>query len=450
MVSDSKKYLTVSALTQYLKYKFDHDPYLERVYLTGEISNFRLRPTNQYFSLKDDHAKIGAMMFANAFRKLKFTPEMGMKVLVIGRIDLYPPSGDYQIIIDHMEPDGVGALYQAYEQLKNKLAAEGLFNRPKKSLPLFPQRIAVITSESGAVIHDIMTTVARRYPLAQIVLFPARVQGEGAADDLVKQIKHVQSLHNFDVLIIGRGGGSLEDLWPFNEEKVARALATVDIPVISSVGHETDTTLTDLVADQRAATPTAAAEYATPVLSEVIAQLHDYQKRLLQAIQRLINDEQQRLHRLQQRPVMQNPQMIYTNASRQVDMLSQRLTLVIKQYLQSAQQQWQNINQRLQQQNPQVQITNHIHDLQNVQTNLENAVRHYIDQKQQSLLLLTKNLHLLNPLQVLQRGYAYVTDEQGKVLSQAHDYHDGQQALIHINDAVINVTINHVQQRGES
>lgn len=447
---DTKRYLTVSALTQYLKYKFDHDPYLERVYLTGEISNFRLRPTNQYFSLKDDHAKIGAMMFANAFRKLKFTPEMGMKVLVIGRIDLYPPSGDYQIIIEQMEPDGIGALYQAYEQLKNKLAAEGLFSRPKKPLPLFPKRIAVITSESGAVIHDIMTTVARRYPLAQIVLFPARVQGEGAADDLVKQIKHVQSLHDFDVLIIGRGGGSLEDLWPFNEEKVARALAAVDIPVISSVGHETDTTLTDLVADQRAATPTAAAEYATPVLSEVIAQLHDYQKRLLQAIQHLITIDQQRLQQIQQRPVMRQPQMLYTDASRQVDMLKQQLTLLMKQHLQTATQQWQNVNQRLRQQSLQVQIANHKRDLQNVQTNLTNSINHYLQQHQQQVASLTKNLHLLSPLQVLQRGYAYLTDENGKVLMQPQDYHAGQQALIHTNDAVITVTINHIQQRGES
>ncbi|MFV0561101.1 MAG: exodeoxyribonuclease VII large subunit, partial [Enterococcus sp.] len=210
----SEEYLTITALTKYLKRKFDVDPYLERVYLTGEISNFRFRANgHQYFSLKDDNAKISAMMFKGAFQKLAFQPKEGMKVFVVGRISLYEASGSYQIYIEHMEPDGVGALYQALAELKEKLSKEGLFTAPKKALPRYPKRIAVLTSPSGAVIRDIITTVKRRYPIAQIVLFPTVVQGNQAADNVVENIHRVEKLGNFDTMIIGRGGGSIEDLW---------------------------------------------------------------------------------------------------------------------------------------------------------------------------------------------------------------------------------------------
>ena len=220
----TQEYLSVTALTKYLKRKFDADPYLERVFLTGEISNFRLRPSHQYFSLKDDGAKISAVMFKSAFNKVKFRPEEGMKVLVVGRISLFEASGNYQIYVEQMQPDGVGAFYQAYEQLKEKLAKEGLFSAPKKPLPRYPKKIAVITSPSGAVIRDIITTVRRRYPIAQLVLFPTVVQGEKAAPDIIRNLARVEAQGDFDTVIIGRGGGSIEDLWPFNEESVARAL----------------------------------------------------------------------------------------------------------------------------------------------------------------------------------------------------------------------------------
>jgi len=261
----SERYLSITAMTAYLKRKFDADPYLERVYLTGEISNFRLRPNHQYFSLKDEHAKLSAVMFKGAFQKLSFQPEEGMKVLVIGRISLFESSGSYQLYIEHMEPDGVGALYQAYAQLKEKLAKEGLFQLPKQTLPAYPKRIAILTSPSGAVIRDIITTVRRRYPIVQLVLYPTVVQGEKAAGELIKNIQRVEEDGQFDTMIIGRGGGSIEDLWPFNDEHLARTIVAAKTPIISSVGHETDTTIADLVADVRAATPTAAAELAGPV-----------------------------------------------------------------------------------------------------------------------------------------------------------------------------------------
>ncbi|MBT1019830.1 exodeoxyribonuclease VII large subunit, partial [Enterococcus faecium] len=283
----AQEYLTVTTLTKYLKRKFDADPYLERVYLTGEISNFRLRANaHQYFSLKDDHAKISAIMFKGAFQKLRFQPKEGMKVLVVGRISLYEAGGSYQIYVEHMEPDGIGALYQELEERKEKLMKEGLFQGPKKMLPRFPKRIAVLTSPSGAVIRDIITTVKRRYPIVQLVLFPTVVQGNQAADNVVRNIQRVEEMGNFDTMIIGRGGGSIEDLWPFNEERVARAIYQANTPVISSVGHETDTTIADLVADVRAATPTAAAELAVPVLSEELMRIQERQARLQQAFVR--------------------------------------------------------------------------------------------------------------------------------------------------------------------
>lgn len=288
--------------------------------MTGEISNFRKRPNaHQYFSLKDDGAKISAIMFKGAFQKLKFEPQEGMKVLVIGRISLYEASGNYQIYIEHMEPDGIGALYQALAELRDKLSKEGLFSAPKKTLPRFPNRIAVLTSPSGAVIRDIITTVKRRYPIAQIVLFPTVVQGKQAADDIVKNIDKVESLGNFDTMILGRGGGSIEDLWPFNEEKVARAIFEAKTPIISSVGHETDTTIADLVADMRAATPTAAAELAVPVLTEELTKIKERQLRLEQALLKQLQLKQEKFQRLINSYVFRQPARLYEGQTLKLD-----------------------------------------------------------------------------------------------------------------------------------
>ena len=351
-MATSSQYLTVSALTKYLHAKFTRDPYLQKVYLTGEISNFRKRSRHQYFSLKDDGAKIDVVMFEYSFNRLKFQPENGMKVLVTGRVDLYEANGNYQIIIDEMQPDGIGALYQAYEQLKAKLAAEGLFSRPKRPLVKFPRRIAVITSESGAVIKDIITTTRRRYPLVQLVLFPAVVQGDAAADSLIGRLKEVNARGDFDTIIIGRGGGSIEDLWPFNEENVARAIVASHIPVISSVGHETDTTIADLVADQRAATPTAAAELATPVLQEELVKLRTQANRLTQAFSQLIRYRQQELAKLMNSYIFKQPQRLYENYAQKLDLLESRQTQALAVIIQQNKQLTANLTQRLLQQTP--------------------------------------------------------------------------------------------------
>lgn len=244
------KYITVIQLTKYLKYKIDNDPNLDQVFLKGEISNFKAHSRGHfYFTLKDEESRINAVMFASAASKIKFMPQDGMKVLVTGKVSIYPANGGYQIYVSEMLEDGVGNLYIAYEQLKKKLEDEGLFAaQHKKKIPRIPEKIGVITAPTGAAIRDIISTIKRRWPLSEIILFPALVQGEMAKDDIVRQIKRAEE-YNLDTLIVGRGGGSIEDLWAFNEEVVARAIYECSIPVISAVGHEIDFTIADFVAD---------------------------------------------------------------------------------------------------------------------------------------------------------------------------------------------------------
>lgn len=432
-------YLTVTALTQYLKRKFEMDPYLGKVYLTGEISNFRLRPhAHQYFSLKDDHAKINAIMFRSAFEKLKFTPETGMKVLVVGRVSLYEPSGNYQVYVERMEPDGVGQLYQAYEQLKKQLAQEGLFSAPKRPLPRFPKRIAVVTSPSGAVIRDIITTTRRRYPIAQIVLYPALVQGDEAADDIVRQIQRANA-GTFDTLIIGRGGGSIEDLWPFNEEKVARAIAASHLPVISSVGHETDTTIADLVADVRAATPTAAAELAVPVLSDELVKLQQQQTRLVNAMANRIKYQQARLDQLLSAYVFRQPQRLYETYVQRLDTAQQGLRQQIQTQLQTWQQRTQLVQQRLRGQAPRPQIQQAAQTVQQTTERLQTQMRQYLTAQEAHVVQLTSGLDYLSPLKIMSRGYSYVTQDQ-RIIRQTAALKPGD-ATLHLSDGTALVEI---------
>ena len=273
-----ERYLTVTALTKYIKYKFDHDHHLEEVLLEGEISNFKHNSRGHfYFTLKDDNAAISVTMFSTFAKTVKFNPEDGMKVFVKGNVTVYEPSGTYQINIKEMKSDGIGDLYLAFQKLKEELSKEGLFDpKYKKQLPKFPKFIGVITSPTGAAIRDIINTIGRRYPLAQVILYPAIVQGDDAKKDIVKQIKKANDNGLCDVLIVGRGGGSIEDLWAFNERIVAEAIFESKIPVISAVGHEVDFTIADFVADMRAATPTAAAELATPSLDMLKGNINYY------------------------------------------------------------------------------------------------------------------------------------------------------------------------------
>lgn len=447
----AQQYLTVTALTKYLKRKFDADPYLERVYLTGEISNFRRRPNHQYFSLKDDGAKISTVMFKGAFDKLRFQPEEGMKVLAVGRISLYEASGNYQMYIEHMEPDGVGALYQAYEQLKKKLAEEGLFSAPKKILPRFPKRIAVLTSPSGAVIRDIITTAQRRYPIAEIVLLPTVVQGDKAADDVVKNIQRVEADGTFDTMIIGRGGGSIEDLWPFNEERVARAIFAAETPVISSVGHETDTTIADLVADVRAATPTAAAELAVPVLSEEILRIEEKQTRLEQAFMYQIQRKQERFQRAVGSYIFRQPERLYDTQAIKLDQLQQRMNQSLQTQLYDKEKVASQLIHRLEQQLPKARLSAAGQEVTYLTQRLEKAIQLSVEKKEQRFLSALQSLDLLSPLKIMGRGYSFTTKDE-QVVKTIADIEAGDELNVHYQDgqALVKVIATEGEDHGKS
>lgn len=444
---DRSQYLTVSELTSYLKQKFDRDPYLKTVYLTGELSNFRLRQRHQYFSIKDENAVIDAVMFERQFRKVNFRPETGMKILVVGHIGLYEKSGRYQIYVERMEPDGLGALYLQFEQLKKKLGAEGLFDQIPRPIPQFPKRIAVVTSLDGAVIRDINTTVRRRYPIAQVVLFPTVVQGDKAAADIARQINRANQMGNFGTMIIGRGGGSLEDLWPFNEEIVARAIADSQIPVISSVGHETDTTIADLVADQRAATPTAAAELATPNrLADVLMALQDDQVRLNNTMKNLINFDRKQLQKQLQSYIFQQPSRLYENYAQKLDQLTQTLNNNVRNLVKDRLSTVQQLQGRLQAVSPQHTIERSQEKVDQLQNRLLNSAKNSQQQRQQKLTGLIQQLDSLSPLKIMGRGYTYVT-YHGSVVNTVKELEDNQEITLHFNDGKATAKITGTKEK---
>lgn len=440
-------YLSVSSLTKYLKLKFDRDPYLERVYLTGQVSNFRRRPNHQYFSLKDEQAVIQATMWAGTFKKLDFELEEGMKINVVGRVQIYEPSGSYSIIIEKAEPDGIGALAIRFEQLKKKLTEAGYFDeRHKQPLPQFVKKIGVVTSPSGAVIRDIITTVSRRFPGVEILLFPTKVQGEGASQEVAANIALANEREDLDLLIVGRGGGSIEDLWAFNEEVVVQAIFESRLPVISSVGHETDTTLADFVADRRAATPTAAAELATPVTkTDIISWISERQNRAYQAGLRVIKRDQERLGKLAKSVIFRQPERLYDGYAQKCDHLTSRLKSTVEQQVQQASQAQQLLNQRL------------------LAVDLERNIRRYKERIEALRRLLTSQvtsqyesqlarfekaqdaLLSLDTSRIIARGYAMV-QKGDKVISSVTEVAKGEQLSVQLKDGQLEVEVKNAKK----
>ena len=372
-----ERYLTVTALTKYIKYKFDHDHHLEEVLLEGEISNFKHNSRGHfYFTLKDENSQISATMFASYASKCKFEPENGMKVFGKGKVTVYEPSGSYQINVTEIKNDGIGDLYLAYEKLKKELAEKGLFNEEhKRPLPRFPKTIGVITSPTGAAIRDIINTISRRYPLCQVILYPAIVQGDDAKDNIVSQIKKANFDNYCDVLIVGRGGGSIEDLWAFNEPVVAYAIYDSNIPVISAVGHEIDFTIADFVADKRAATPTAAAELATPDI------------RVLK--ENIIYDLNQILKRTKY--IFEERKMYLANLDKRLEALNPVNTLKHKREV-----------------------------LEGDVMRLNMLINQILTMKKHRFELLKKELDSKNPLSIMERGYS-ISESEGKIVTSIND-----------------------------
>lgn len=383
--------ITVSQLNFYIKSLLDESPALREIYITGEISNLtdHYRSGHIYLSLKDDKALVRAVMFAGNARHLRFKPEEGMKVIARGRVSVYEATGQYQLYIEDMQPDGIGALNLAYEQLKRKLSAEGLFSEDiKKPIPAYPKRIGVITSPTGAAVQDILNILGRRYPIAEVVFCPVLVQGENASAQLIGAVKRFNKANAADVIIIGRGGGSIEDLWAFNDEKLARAIAKSDIPVISAVGHETDFTICDFVADLRAPTPSAAAELATPNMTELLSYFKSVKDSLPAIMQRRIDFEKQELDNLASSKVLLSPDEFINIRKNELDMLS---------------------------------------------ADMIKAFKAILSENQREFVALSAKLDALSPLSVLSRGYSIVQNKN-KVIKSAKELNIGQNIMVKLSD----------------
>ena len=402
-----KRIISVSELNEYIKLVLEHDELLMNVYVKGEISNFtnHYKTGHMYFSLKDAGGAVKAVMFRGNAIRLKFMPENGMKVLVSGRVGVFPRDGQYQIYVDSMEPDGIGALALAFEQLKQKLEKEDLFaDWRKKQLPQMPMRIGVITSPTGAAIRDILNILGRRFPLAEVDLYPALVQGENAAADLVRGLAHFNRAKNVDVIILGRGGGSIEDLWAFNEEPLVRAVAMSEIPVISAVGHETDFTLCDFAADKRAPTPSAAAEIAVPNAEDILYTVQTADMRLRRAMNQKISVARERLDRLASSRVLKNPQNVIDD---------KRMMLLREEQM------------------------------------LHEKMQAVLQRKGASLGEKAAKLDALNPLAVLARGYAAVFDEENKVIKNTDGVKIGDDITLAMADGKLSATVKTMIKKEE-
>jgi exodeoxyribonuclease VII large subunit len=412
-------YITITDFTRYLKSKFDYDTNLKKVYIKGEISNFKAHTRGHfYFTLKDENSRINAVMFASSTKNVKFQPIDGMKVLVTGRVTIYEATGGYQIYVEDMIEDGVGNLYIAFEQLKNKLAKEGLFDKEhKKKIPRCPKKIGIVTASTGAAIRDILTTIKRRYPICETILFPSLVQGELAKDDIVKKI-NLANTYDIDTLIVGRGGGSIEDLWPFNEEVVARAIYNSNVPVISAVGHEIDFTIADFVADLRAPTPTAAAELAVPDINTIITYLNNARNRSYNFMLNYLETKKLNLSKLQDSYVLKNPTNIYEIKEQKLDLVIDNLNRGINKVLED----------------------NKVRLFKSSNSYILNNPEMLYKFKSQHLTNMIGKLEVLNPLNTLKRGYAIVRSDD-KVISSIKGIKEKDKISINLKDGNIETEV---------
>lgn len=392
-----RRALTVTELNQRVKLLVDNDPLLYRVIVAGEISNYKVYPSAHYFSLQDTDSSVRCVMFRSEASRMRFRPENGMNVLCRGRISVYPRDGVYQLYVSEMQPDGLGELYAAYEQLKARLLAEGLFDPlHKKSLPAYPERIALITSASGAAVHDMIRILGTRWPLAKVIILPVHVQGTEAPSEIAEAIDEANRFHAADLIITGRGGGSIEDLWAFNDERVARAIYASDIPVISAVGHEPDVTIADFVADVRASTPSNAAELAVPDVREIYGHIGEVSERMNLAVNRSLSLLRSRCKELSARPVLQSADAFLRPQQQRMDELCVRLFA---------------------------------------------AGQHFVSDKRHQSERLAASLDALSPLKVLSRGYSVVMGQDGTILRSTKTIDKGDHVHIKLSDGGLNCLI---------
>jgi exodeoxyribonuclease VII large subunit len=397
-----QKILSVTELNQLVRGKLERDPDLQSVCIRGEISNYKLYPSgHHYFSLKDSESAIRCVLFRGSALSLRFRPENGMQVLAVGRVSLYPRDGSYQFYCTRLLPDGAGDLSVAFEQLKQKLYQEGLFDPAhKKKLPAFPHRVGIVTSPAGAAVHDMLRILGKRYPLSRVILLPVRVQGAEAPGEIARAIDYANAHAIADVLIVGRGGGSVEDLWAFNDEGVSRAIFRSRIPVVSAVGHEPDVTISDFTADLRAATPSNAAELVAPDQSELRAALEGMRASMLASMRQRLTRSRQQLTGLSASPMLRNPMNYLQERRLRLDKLTG--------------------------------------DFRRVGTRLLQARR-------QGLIRLSASLDAMSPLKVLGRGYSMTADADGRLISSVTEVSPGQSLTILVSDGRIRAAVERTE-----
>ncbi|MGG0740102.1 exodeoxyribonuclease VII large subunit [Niallia taxi] len=444
------RYLTIQALTKYIKRKFDVDPHLQHVHVKGEISNFKQHSSgHMYFTLKDDKARILAVMFARSAQGMKFKPENGMKVLVKASVTVYEQSGQYQMYVQEMSPDGIGDLYLAYEQLKKKLEADGLFSAAhKKPIPKYPDTIGIITSPTGAAIRDVLITIKRRYPIAKIIIFPALVQGEAAAPSIVKAINKANSMEtpHIDVLIVGRGGGSIEELWAFNEEMVANAIFASSIPIISAVGHETDFTIADFVADLRAPTPTGAAEMAAPHMEELMERLLTRKARLIRATKERVDKEKHRLGKMEKSYAFRYPKLLLDQKMEQLDRQNELLQRNINKLFLLKEEKHELITRRLSRSHPQELLHNAEKDRVNLEKNLIRNMNLIHQKKSHMFQSIIGKMDALSPLKIMERGYNLAYSPEGKLISSINQVKEDEQIELRLSDGTVEARVTSIKE----
>lgn len=432
------EYLTVSALNKYIRYKINNDTNLKQVYIKGEISNLKIHQKgNVFFTLKDEYSNIQALILDK--RNYNDILKDGIKVLIKGSVDLYVPNGSYKIIVEEISLDGIGELYLKYEALKAKLKNEGLFDLPKKQIPRFPKRIGVITSKTGAVIEDIKETVKLRYPLAKIILYPTNVQGADAKLEIVKRLNEADN-DNLDCLIIGRGGGSIEDLWSFNEEIVVRTISKIKIPVISAIGHETDTTLSDYVSDLRASTPTGAAMSATIDKRDILDNILNLEKRLNKAILNNINNKYKMVENLTKIVLTNKPTEKLSNYYRRLEMINNNLIINIKNNLNVKLLKLEGINKRLNSINLLEKISDYNLKIDELNNRLNRNIEVVLTNKTNRFNSNVSKLQAINPLSLLEKGYSVVYKDNNLVKS-INDVSKNDVIEITLNDGKIKAEV---------
>jgi len=460
-------FLTVRELTVLIKYNLENDIRFKNILVKGEISNLKIHPSGHwYFTLKDQFSKINCVMFFSYSKNIKIKVNEGMQVILSGSIGVYEQGGGYQLYVNNIQPDGIGLLYLQFEQLKKSLQQEGLFDEKyKKIIPSYPMRIGVISASSGAAVHDIFTTITRRWPICESILIPASVQGNSAAITIVDALRKADNL-NFDVIILARGGGSLEDLWPFNEEIVARTIFSMKTPVVSGVGHEVDFTISDFVSDKRAPTPTGAAEMVTPNINDVIVQIHNYKSRIITSFNNILKYNNQKIKNIKSKKIFINHEYLYVNNSIVLDNFKNRLLSNYEILFNKLLSNHNNLKNKLEK--DQINLFNnlrktnntYVNKMTNYITNKINSYSFIYNYSDRLNLLFLNNfqkivnnfklniakLDTLSPLKIMTRGYSLITKDDN-IIKSVNDISIGDNIIINLNDGNIDATIKKINKK---